>query len=352
MDGTMSRTQTAALPAPLPRASPSAGGWRLTARAALWGGGTGLLVVLIGEALNIFLGRNFHVVVPGRVYRCSQRPGADLEAIVRTHGIRTVVNLRGCCAPWPWYLDETRATHRLDVAQEDICFSAARLPSVHELRRLIEVLDHTEYPILLHCRRGADRTGLASAIVLLLLTDTGLDQARRQLALRYGHLALGRPAFLDGFLDLYAEWLQAQGRTHSRAAFRRWAEQDYCPGECRCRIEPLDVPARIPCGRPTALRVRVHNTSVKTWRLRAGTNAGIHAAFSLCDAQDRSVAMGRAGLFNAEVAPGQSIDLTLALPAVQTPGTYRLVVDLIDEQQCMFFQTGSELLEQGVVIGE
>jgi protein tyrosine phosphatase (PTP) superfamily phosphohydrolase (DUF442 family) len=318
----------------------------------LWGSGTGLLLVFSGETLNIFLGRNLHVVVPGRVYRCSQRSSEDLEAIVRRHGIRTVVNLRGCCAPWPWYLEETRATHRLGVAQEDICFSAARLPSVHELRRLVEALDRTEYPILLHCRRGADRTGMASAIVLLLLTDVPLDAARRQLGLRYGHLALGRPAFLDRFLDLYAEWLRAQGETHCRTTFRRWAEHEYCPGQCRCRIEPLDVPASIPCGRPAALRVRVHNTSVKNWRLRAGTNAGFHAAFSLCDAQDRCVAMGRAGMFNAEVAPGQSIDLTLALPAVKAPGTYRLLVDMIDEQQCMFFQTGSELLEQEVIVSE
>jgi hypothetical protein len=338
MDGTMSGTRTAG-PFPL-------------VRAVFWGCGTGLLIVLVGEAAYVFLGRNFHVVVPGRVYRCSQQSGTDLEDIVHRHGIRTVVNLRGCCAPWPWYLDETRATHRLGVAQEDICFSSARLPSVHELRRLIEVLDRTEYPILLHCRRGADRTGMASAIVLLLQTDTSLDQARRQLSLRFGHLALGRPAYLDRFLDLYAEWLAAQRQPHCRAAFRRWAEQEYCPGECRCRIEPLDVPAVIPRGRPTALRVRVHNTSLKTWRLRPGSNAGIHAAFSLCDDRDRCVAMGRAGLFDAEVAPGQSIDLTLALPAVHTPGTYRLVVDMIDEQQCMFFQTGSELLEQEVVVSE
>jgi hypothetical protein len=320
-------------------------------RAALWGCGSGLLLVLIGEAVHVFLGRNLHTVVPGRVYRCSQRPGPDLEEIVRSHGIRTVVNLRGCCAPWPWYLDEVRATHRLGVAQEDVCLSAARLPSAHELRRLVEVLDRTEYPILLHCRRGADRTGLASAIVLLLLTDTSLDRARGQLGLRYGHLALGRPAFLDQFLDLYAGWLAAQGRDHCRAAFRRWAEAEYCPAECRCRLEPLDVPARISCGRPTAMRLRAHNTSVQTWRLRAGTNAGIHATFSPCDAEGRLVATGRAGLFDAEVVPGDGIELTLVLPALNTPGTYHLLVDLIDEQQCMFFQTGSEPLERELVVG-
>src|SRR5437868_10481343 len=99
----------------------------------------------------------------------------------------------------PWYEDEGRVTWQRDIQQEDINLSASRMPSASELRRLVEVLDRTEYPILLHCKRGADRTGLTSAIVGLLLTDMPFDQARGQLGLRYGHLALGRPAYLDGF---------------------------------------------------------------------------------------------------------------------------------------------------------
>ena len=46
-------------------------------------------------------------------------------------------------------------------------------------------------------------------VVLLLHTEQAFTQARRQLSLRYGHLALGNPAHLDAFLDLYAAWLRA-----------------------------------------------------------------------------------------------------------------------------------------------
>src|SRR5262245_39938700 len=189
----------------------------------------GLGVALAAEIVRVMLGSNFHAVIPGRVYRCSQQSGAGLAKVVRARDVRTVVNLRGCNPTVPWYLEEARATRELDICQEDICFSAGRLPSVHEVRRLVEVLDHTEYPILLHCRRGADRTGLVSAIVLLLQTDTPLARARRQLGLRYGHVAVGRPAFLNLFLEQYEGWLGEQGLAHSRAAFRRWLTQDYRP---------------------------------------------------------------------------------------------------------------------------
>jgi len=316
----------------------------------LWSGLAAALVALGSEATRVVLGDNLHTVIPGRVYRCAQQSGPELEQTMRRYGIRTVVNLRGCCAPLPWYLDECRATHHQEVAQEDICFSAGRMPSLSELRHLLEVLDRTAYPILIHCRRGADRTGLVSAILLLLQTDASLAQARRQLGLRYGHVAIGRPAYLDQFLDFYATWLREHGRSHSPMAFRRWLERDCQPGGCGATLEPLALPTRVPCGQPFALQVRARNTGTIVWRLQAGSNAGIHAGFLLWDPAGQLVASGRAGLFDATVAPGQSIDLTIALPRLKVPGRYRLWVDMVDEQQCWFYQMGSEPLEQELEI--
>src|SRR5262249_59607787 len=124
----------------------------------LYGCVAGLLLALAAEAGRFLLTQNFHAVIPGRVYRSAQPSGTRLECLVRRHGIRTVINLRGCCAPLPWYLDEARTSHRLHVAQEDVCLSAGRLPSVAEMRRLVEVLDRNEHPYLIHFHLGADPT--------------------------------------------------------------------------------------------------------------------------------------------------------------------------------------------------
>jgi protein tyrosine phosphatase (PTP) superfamily phosphohydrolase (DUF442 family) len=305
----------------------------------------GLLLAILAETVHVLLGGNFHAVIPGEVYRCSQPSPAELETMIKRHGIRTVINLRGCCNPNPWYLDECRITHDLDVAQEDLCFSAGRLPSVAEIRRLVEVLDHTEYPVLFHCYRGSDRTGMASVVAQLLRTDVSLSRARRQLSLRFAHLALGRPANLDRFLDLYSEWLTEQGITHSRATFRRWLLEGYCPGACRCEFAPLDFPTQVAVNEPFTLRVRCRNTSIKPWRLQPEANAGIHLMGMLFDEQGRFLQRCGAGYFDAVVAPGESIDLTLALPAVITPGHYRIQLDMVDEQHCAFCQTGQEPLQ-------
>jgi hypothetical protein len=329
---------------------------RPTRRAWLWLGAraafVGLLAAAAGEFGSVFFAGNFHTTLPGQFYRCSQPSPARLKRLIRDHGIRTVVNLRGPCSSFDWYLNECRQSAEMDVCQEDLCFSAGRLPAVPEIRRLVEVLDRSERPLLFHCQRGADRTGLTAAIVLLLQTDAGLAEARWQLGLRYGHLALGRPANLDWFLDLYADWLRRQGLEHSPAAFRRWVEEDYCPGPCRCTLEWLDPPAPLPRGRPVARRIRAHNTSPETWHLSPDGGAGIHLTFTLNDEHCRYHSVGRAGLFRADVPPGGSIDLTLALPAFNRPGRYHLLVDMVDEQQCCFYQTGSEPLEEELDVRE
>jgi hypothetical protein len=326
-----------------PNAKPQRCGWL---RAWLRGGAVGVLVVIIVTVLRGTLGSNFHTVVPGRVYRSAQPTAPELEALIRDKDIRTVINLRGCCPPNDWYLDECRVTHKLNVAQEDIGLSAMRMPSTSEVRRLIEVLDHCEYPVLFHCWRGADRTGFASAIACLLDGNATLDEALGELGIWYGHVRIGKTAYIDRFFELYSDWLAEQGLSHSPNAFRHWATEAYCPGECRCALELLHAPDYLLCGRPIALALRAHNTSIKPWRLRPETNAGIHATFTLYGSHNNIISEGRAGLFDAEVMPGQSIDLTLALPAISRPGTYRLVVDMVDEQHCNFYSAGSDLLER------
>jgi hypothetical protein len=251
----------------------------------------------------------------------------------------------------PWYLEECRVTHRLGIAQEDVCLSAGREPSAHEMLHLLEILDRTEYPILIHCKRGADRTGLVAAVIVLLKTNGGLNAARRQLGLRYGHVALGRPANLDAYLEGYARWLAERGWTHSPERLRRWLSGATGAATYRCEVTPLDVPAVLPCGRPTGLRMRFRNTGTVTWHVRPGKNAGYHPGYVLFNPAGEQLASERAGLFETEVAPGASLDVTLDLPPLERPGRYRLLVDMVKELYCWFYQTGSEPLELVLNVG-
>ncbi|MHB1425580.1 MAG: tyrosine-protein phosphatase [Gemmataceae bacterium] len=308
---------------------------------------TGALLAVALHAYYVLIGSNFHTVIRGEVYRCAQLSAATLQQIIRDKHIRTVVNLRGCCDPERWYLDEGRVTLNNNVSLEDLGFSAGRLPSNIALHQLLEILDRGDYPILFHCHKGADRTGMASAIALLLRTETPLEEARQQLGFRYGHLPLGRTVNIDRFFDLYQQWLTGRGLSHAPALFRHWIEEEYCPGECRCRLEllePTQQPLHVNSPLPTALRVRCRNTSIQPWRLHPDYNAGTHLFFVLTNQRDQRVAEGKAGLFHAVVNPGEFVDLTVVLPGLARPGRYELRLDMEEEQHAYFLQTGSQPL--------
>ena len=188
----------------------------------------GLIAAVALHFVVVLSGPNFRTVLPGRVYRSGQLSQARLESYARRHNVRTVVNLRGCCPTAGWYRNESDATSRLDLSQEDLSFSATRMPSRTAVSELIEVLDRSERPLLLHCHQGADRTGLASAVVLIL-EGVPLDQSLQQLGPASGHVPFGRTAHVDRFFALYRAWLSETGYEHSPAVFRVWATGHYCP---------------------------------------------------------------------------------------------------------------------------
>jgi hypothetical protein len=339
-------------PDPTPPATPDGRARRRLSRRGLLklvGGAAAL--GLTAEAVRVIALDNVHTVVPGRVYRTAQLKADRLRALVAEKGIRTVVNLRGVCADAPWYLSECRATHAADVNQEDVTFSAKRFPAPTELARLIDVLDHTAYPIALHCQRGADRTGMAATVVRLLQTDDDLAAARRQLWPRYGHFPIGRTAVLDAFFDYYAAWLAARGEGHAPNRFRRWAAEDYCPGPFRARLSVVG-PTALAAGRGAAVTVRAENVSVEPWPFGPGRAGGVRLRYTLAAGGGAVVYRATCGRLARTVHPGEAIDLVCGLPPLAA-GAYAFSADLLDAQPIEllntdFVQYGSEPLHAAV----
>jgi undecaprenyl-diphosphatase len=309
----------------------------------------GLGLATLVEGHHVLIGRNFRPLIPGRVYRCSQPSDADLNDLVRRHGIRTVVNLRGCWPNMGWYAGESRATAALDIAQEDLTMSAGRLPAASEIRRLVEILENAEYPLVIHCRRGVDRTGLACALTLLLGGDATLDEAREQLGFRHGHIGLGRTEAMLDFFDLYEAWLKSQGLIHSRDNARRFALSEYRPGPAPARLEFAEPPV-LGRGTPGVLVVRATNLGAEPWELKPGTGTGIHLRYHVRSAEGKPVTGGVAGLLRQTIPVGGSITLTIALPPLPGPAVYRFYADMHLTGDVSFAMLGSEPLETELTI--
>jgi hypothetical protein len=313
----------------------------------------GAVVGLVGAGGGhlgwVLLVSNFHVVVPGQLYRTNQPSADQLRRHIARYHIRTVVNLRGFGFGADWYRNEARVTSDMGVSQEDLGFSAVRLPSATAIGQLIEVIDRSAHPVIFHCFQGADRTGLAVAVWFLLRPGVSFAEARHHLGPGTGHLPVGRTRFIDRFFDLYEQWLTSNSLAHSPAVFRRWVSDHYCPDGGRAEFAIVDPP--LPPGavlarkarQPSVLTVRCRNTSVRPWQMHTGPNAGIHLVWYLVDEKERWLRLDRAGLLDLQVNPGEHVDLRIPLPALPH-GRFQLRVDLFDAHQGSFLQLGNDLL--------
>jgi protein tyrosine/serine phosphatase len=183
-----------------------------------------VVVMLVAEALRIFVGMNFGCVVPGLCYRSSQPSPAFLAEMKWGHGIRSVINLRDENPDDAWYRAEKLAAQELGIQLVDAGLWSKVPPRPDELRNVVRLIAAAPEPMLIHCASGSDRTGFASAIYMLVRTDTPLEEARQQLHLRYGHFAWTATGCLDDTLDNYGKWLSKKGWQHDRERFLDWVE--------------------------------------------------------------------------------------------------------------------------------
>ena len=336
-------------------ASPASVSRRFSRRTLFRLAGAGALAGLAAEAGRVLFGSNEHTVIPGRVYRTAQLSEQKFKQVIAEKHIQTVINLRGYGPDQGWYLEETRATHDLGVSQEDVTLSAKRFPPPSEVLRLIDVLDRSDYPVLIHCAHGADRTGLASVIVKLLYTGDDLATARRQMWPRYGHVPIGQLAVLDRFFDYYETWLAGRGEAHSPERFRKWVSTAYCPGPYRSKLEVLEPKKLVfPAGRGFTVRIRATNVAIEPWVFNPGATGGIKFRYSLWF-DHRALHRGQAGDLARTVNPGESIDFTAGFPPIPTPVEATLLADMLDAQaldslETDFVQYGSEPLITPLVL--
>ena len=165
--------------------------------------------------------RNWSAVEEGRLYRSNHPLPWQLRQAARRSGLRTVINLRGereTCGSDRLGRAEAAA---LGLAHVDAPFESRGAPHRDRVLRLAEIYRAMAEPALIHCKSGADRTGLAAGI-WLLLQGRPPEAALAQLSLRFGHVRQGRTGILDAFFLLYAEAARRRPKP-----FLDWVRDDY-----------------------------------------------------------------------------------------------------------------------------
>jgi protein tyrosine phosphatase (PTP) superfamily phosphohydrolase (DUF442 family) len=176
--------------------------------------------------------RNWGVVEPGRLYRSNHPLPWQLDAAQRRFGLRSVINLRGhreSCGSDA--LGRARAGE-LGLVHADAPFESRGAPHKDRILRLVDLLAEMPEPLLIHCKSGADRTGLIAGI-WLLLQGRPVEAALDQLHWRFGHVSASRTGILDAFFRDYAAFQTQNGPK----PFLDWLRQDYDEAALRATFQ-------------------------------------------------------------------------------------------------------------------
>jgi protein tyrosine/serine phosphatase len=133
---------------------------------------------------------NLHTLVPGEVYRSAQVDTDDIQHYQQKYGIRSIINLRGENIGKPWYDEEIAAAKSANITHINFRMAAKRELTVEQGKELIELMRNAPKPMLIHCKSGADRTGLAAALYMAAIENQPKHIAERELWPIYGHLPL------------------------------------------------------------------------------------------------------------------------------------------------------------------
>ncbi len=152
---------------------------------------------------NLYL--NFHKV-DENLYRSAQPTKKQLEKLIDKYGIKTIINLRGKEHIKDLTYEE-EVTKTKGVKLINIKLNSRGFPKKEDFLNLYNIFKNIEYPALIHCKSGSDRTGLVAALYLYLIKNKPLKKALKQLNFfPYGHIKYSQAGKLDFIFEKFLEF--------------------------------------------------------------------------------------------------------------------------------------------------
>ena len=179
-------------------------------------------MILVDHAFFRMLYLNLHRLGPD-AWRAAQPLPYQITRLARRHGLKSVVSLRGGNAFGSYPL-EVEACARAGVHFQTFKLFSRAAPTAQEIREADALFRRLTYPVLFHCKSGADRAGMMSALFLILRHNVPVAEAKAQLSLKYGHIRHGKTGVLDAVFDAYLA-----DQPDQAMPFLEWSQTRYDP---------------------------------------------------------------------------------------------------------------------------
>lgn len=165
---------------------------------------------------------NLRSPVGRALYRSAHPMPYQLRQAARA-GVKSVLSLRGVETHIGSNVLEWEACTELGLPIMHFPMGSREAPYREAILGLDKLFDTLPKPILVHCKSGADRAGLASTLYLLIKEQASYDEAIQQMNFwRHGHIKQAKTGVLDHFFETYRRHHAEHG-----TPFREWVEKHY-----------------------------------------------------------------------------------------------------------------------------
>ena len=171
------------------------------------------------EFLRILYHNNFEIA-PG-VFRSNQPSEKRILEWQKEKGIRSIINFRGESNQGAFFI-EKNICEEVGINLINIRLYSSKLPEKEKIFEINEVFKSIKKPFLMHCKSGSDRAGLGSALYFLLVLNTPVEIAQKQLSFKFLHLGGWTAGILDFMLMEYRIAFK-----RDRIKFLDWIENNY-----------------------------------------------------------------------------------------------------------------------------
>jgi len=170
-----------------------------------------------------------HHHIGGGMYRENQ-PSPKRIAEWAKMGIKTNINLRAE-SPKGFYLLEKEACEKHGITLVDFRVYSRDTHTPEKIRAAKELFEIIEYPAVMHCKSGADRTGIMGVLYRHFRMGDTIEEAMEQLKFKYLHVKQGKTGMLDFFFKDYLKY----AKTHD-IEFIDGVETVYDPADVKARF--------------------------------------------------------------------------------------------------------------------
>jgi protein tyrosine phosphatase (PTP) superfamily phosphohydrolase (DUF442 family) len=167
-----------------------------------------------------YLRLNFHAISE-EAYRSAQPTMGQLERYSKKHGIKTIINLKGENPAGSYFLFEKEKCEALGLKLVNVGIMSRGIPEKERIAKAKEIFESAQYPIWMHCKAGADRTGIYATLYQYFRQHTPIKETNQLDFIPFGHVKASKA----GKVDLYFDTFVAYQAEHPDAEFYHWSQE-------------------------------------------------------------------------------------------------------------------------------